>query len=207
MEMVRSMMSYSRLPDSFWGLALETASYILNMVLSKSIDTTPYEMWKGRKPNFSQFRVCGSSAHVLVQEPGKLEKRSEARVFVGYPKGTEGGLFYSPEDQKVIVSTNARFLEEDYIMNHKPTSRIVLEELRGEIDGSPPSAQVDTSHNTATRHTESVPVQTVPRRSGRVSHLPDRWIGLGESSDSVPGGLESDPRTYDETLQDKDADS
>ncbi|GER47805.1 gag-pol polyprotein [Striga asiatica] len=207
MEMVRSMMSYSRLPDSFWGLALETASYILNMVPSKSVDTTPYEMWKGRKPSFSQFRVWGSPAHVLVQEPGKLEKRSEARVFVGYPKETKGGLFYSPGDQKVIVSTNARFLEEDYIMNHKPASRLVLEELRGESDGSPPSAQVDTSHNTATRHTESVPVQTVPRRSGRVSHLPDRWIGLGESSDSVPGGLESDPRTYDEALQDKDADS
>ncbi|GER48025.1 retrotransposon protein [Striga asiatica] len=179
MEMVRSMMSYSRLPDSFWGLALETTSYILNMVPSKSVDTTPYEMWK----------VWGSPAHVLVQEPGKLEKRSEARVF------------------KVIVSTNVRFLEEDYIMNHKPASRLVLEELRGEIDGSPLSAQVDTSHNTATRHTESVPVQTVPRHSGRISHLPDRWIGLGESSDSVPVGLELDPRTYDEPLQDKDADS
>ena len=30
MDMVRSMMSYSSLLDSFWGYALETAAYILN---------------------------------------------------------------------------------------------------------------------------------------------------------------------------------
>ena len=29
-EMVKPMMSYSNLPDSFWGYALETATYILN---------------------------------------------------------------------------------------------------------------------------------------------------------------------------------
>ena len=40
MEMVRSTMSYSDLPDSFWGYALETAVYILNLILSKSIPFT-----------------------------------------------------------------------------------------------------------------------------------------------------------------------
>ena len=50
-------------------------------------------------------------------------------MFVGYPKGTRGGLFYSPSDKKVIVSTHATFLEEDYISNFKPKSKIILEEL------------------------------------------------------------------------------
>ena len=40
MDMVRSMMSYSDLPNSFWGHALETAAYILNLVPSKSVPTT-----------------------------------------------------------------------------------------------------------------------------------------------------------------------
>ena len=62
----------------------------------------------------------------------KLEPRTEVYFLVGYLRGTKGGLFYSPKDQKVIVSTNARFLEEDYVMNHNPRSRIVLEELRGD---------------------------------------------------------------------------
>ncbi|TYK26489.1 retrovirus-related pol polyprotein from transposon tnt 1-94 [Cucumis melo var. makuwa] len=47
--MVRSIMSFAQLPDSFWGYALETPIYILNNVPSKSVSETPYELWKGRK--------------------------------------------------------------------------------------------------------------------------------------------------------------
>ena len=37
LDMVRSMMSYSTLPNSFWGYALQTAADILNVVPSKPI--------------------------------------------------------------------------------------------------------------------------------------------------------------------------
>ena len=50
-------------------------------------------------------------------------------MFVGYPKGTRGGLFYSFSDKKVFVSTHATFLEEDYINNFKPKRKIILKEL------------------------------------------------------------------------------
>ena len=45
LDMVRSMMSFSTLHLSFWGYAIEMATYILNMVLSNSIPKTPMEMW------------------------------------------------------------------------------------------------------------------------------------------------------------------
>ena len=35
LDMVRSMMSYSTLPISFWGYALNTAMYVLNLIPSK----------------------------------------------------------------------------------------------------------------------------------------------------------------------------
>ena len=132
MDMVRSMMSYSDLPVSFWGYVLETTAYILNLVPSKSVPKTPTELWTGRKPSLRHVRVWGCPAHVLKGKPDKLESRTDVCFFVGYPKGTKGGLFYCPKDQKVIVSTNARFLEEDYIMDHKPRSKNALEELRGD---------------------------------------------------------------------------
>ena len=47
LDMVRSMLSYSTLPNSFWGYALQTAMYILNDVLSKSVPQTPHELWTG----------------------------------------------------------------------------------------------------------------------------------------------------------------
>jgi transposase InsO family protein len=43
LDMVRSMMSLTDLPLSFWGYALETAAFTLNRAPSKSVKTTPYE--------------------------------------------------------------------------------------------------------------------------------------------------------------------
>ena len=65
----------------------------------------------------------------MRNEPHKLESRTEVCLFIGYPKGTRGGLFYSSSEKKVIVSTNAKFLEEDYVNNFKPKSKVILEEL------------------------------------------------------------------------------
>ena len=50
-------------------------------------------------------------------------------LFVGYPKGTRGYYFYNSEEQKVFVSTNAKFLEEDYMKDYEPKSKIELKEL------------------------------------------------------------------------------
>ena len=111
LEMVRSMMSYASLPVSFWGYALETAQYLLNLVPSKVISTTPKELWIGRKPSLGHVCIWGSLAHVLRRDSSKLEARSKVGLFVGYPRGTKGYLFYDPKEQRVLVSTNARFLE------------------------------------------------------------------------------------------------
>ncbi|KAL2497245.1 Retrovirus-related Pol polyprotein from transposon TNT 1-94 [Abeliophyllum distichum] len=65
LDMVRSMMSFSTLPILFWGYALETAAYVLNLVPSKSIPKTPLELWNGCKPNLRHIRIWGCPAHVL----------------------------------------------------------------------------------------------------------------------------------------------
>ena len=48
LDMLRSMRSLTDLPLSFWGYALETAAFMLNRAPSKSVETTPYELWFGR---------------------------------------------------------------------------------------------------------------------------------------------------------------
>ncbi|XP_075096556.1 uncharacterized protein LOC142174624 [Nicotiana tabacum] len=73
--MVRSMMSYSDLPSSFYGRALETANYVLNLVPSKSVPLTPTELWTGRKPSLRHIRVWGCPAHVLKGKMDKLEAK------------------------------------------------------------------------------------------------------------------------------------
>ena len=65
LDIVRLMMSLSTLPLSFWGYALETAAYILNMVPSESVPKTPMEMWTSWKLILSHIRIWGYPAYVL----------------------------------------------------------------------------------------------------------------------------------------------
>ena len=91
----------------------------------------------------------------------KLETRSEVFYFIGYPKGTVGWYFYDPRELKVFVSTNAIFLEDDYIMNHKRKGRIDQREIRGE-----PSDQPAVENNVRQENATSSPIfALVPRRS------------------------------------------
>ncbi|KAL0391370.1 UNVERIFIED_CONTAM: hypothetical protein Slati_4541700 [Sesamum latifolium] len=45
LDMVRSMMSFTELPPSFWGYTLERAAKLLNIASSKTVPQTPYEIW------------------------------------------------------------------------------------------------------------------------------------------------------------------
>jgi hypothetical protein len=57
-------MSLTNLPLSFWGYVLETAAFTLNRGPSKSIETTPYELWNGKKPNLSFLKIWGCDVYV-----------------------------------------------------------------------------------------------------------------------------------------------
>ncbi|GJR01646.1 retrotransposon protein, putative, ty1-copia subclass [Tanacetum coccineum] len=76
LDMVRSMMSQTTLPKSFWDYALESAARILNMVPTKKVEKTPYEIWHGQAPKLSYLKVWGCEALVkrdTLTKPDKLE--------------------------------------------------------------------------------------------------------------------------------------
>ena len=127
--MVGSMMSYSTLPISFWGYALKTAMHILNLVPSKSIPNTPKELWSGCKPSMKYLHIWGCPADVLKGKSDKLEAKIEVCMFLGYSNESKGYLFCNHKDNNVFVSTNAKFLEDDYVNNFNPRSKVALAEL------------------------------------------------------------------------------
>ncbi|RVX12712.1 Retrovirus-related Pol polyprotein from transposon TNT 1-94 [Vitis vinifera] len=201
LDMMRSMMSYSSLPTSFWGYALQTAVYILNIVLSKSIPNTPLELWNGRKPSLRHIRIWGCPAHVLKGKTGKLKPRSKVCMFVGYPKGTRGGMFYSAQDNKVFVSTNATFLEYNYMADFKPRSKVVLEELLVDEISPMPTTVVERQRKETTAQDLTPPP---PRRSGREIRLPIRYRENGEAQVAVIDGSDDDPLTFKMAMDDVD---
>nr|GEX07381.1 hypothetical protein [Tanacetum cinerariifolium] len=79
LDMVRSMMSQTTLPKSFWDYAIETAAHILNMVPTKKVEKTPYEIWHGQDPKLSYLKVWGCETLVkrdTLTKPDKLDPRS-----------------------------------------------------------------------------------------------------------------------------------
>ncbi|KAK4389849.1 Retrovirus-related Pol polyprotein from transposon TNT 1-94 [Sesamum angolense] len=50
--MVLSMMSFTELPPSCWGYAVETAGKLLNMASSKTLPQKPYEIWHGKPASY-----------------------------------------------------------------------------------------------------------------------------------------------------------
>ncbi|KAJ9556554.1 hypothetical protein OSB04_011168 [Centaurea solstitialis] len=115
LDMVRSMMCHSTLPVLFWGHALETTAHILNRAPTKSVERTPYELWKGKKPKMSFLKIWGCEVYVKRPTSEKLKPKSDKCFFVGYPKITVGYYFYNPEKNKVFVARNGKFMEEKFL--------------------------------------------------------------------------------------------
>ena len=64
LDMVQSMMYLTDLPLSFWGYALETVAFTFNREPSKSVETTPYELWFSKKPKLSFLKVWSCDAYM-----------------------------------------------------------------------------------------------------------------------------------------------
>ena len=128
--MVRSMMSQTDLPISFWGYALETEAFILNRIPSKVVEKTPYEIWNGKKPLRSFLRIWGCEALVKRQVLEKLAPRSEKYIFMEHPKETRGYYFYNRSENKVFVARNNVFLEKQFISKGNSGSKVLLEEVK-----------------------------------------------------------------------------
>ena len=127
--------------------------------------------------------------------------------FLGYSKETKGQLFYNHKDNKVFVSTNAKFLEDDYVNNFNPRSKVVLAEIDEPIVEQPMDETRDTVAvlDTPQHTTYAMTSPRVPRHSKRIVQPLIRFIGLGETYETISKEAESDPYTYEETMNDIDA--
>ncbi|GJT26704.1 retrovirus-related pol polyprotein from transposon TNT 1-94, partial [Tanacetum coccineum] len=95
--------------------ALETATRILNMVPTKKVDNTPYELWYVKVPNLSYLKVWGCEALVKRDTPDKLQQRYVKCIFIGYPKETMGYYLYFPPKNIIVVARYAEFLEKNLL--------------------------------------------------------------------------------------------
>jgi hypothetical protein len=113
--------------------ALKTAIHIFNIVPSKSVPKTPYELWTDKVPSLRHLRVWGSPAVAKVFNPNilNLDPKTVTCHFIGYPDRSKGYRFYCLDKYTKFVETgHAVFLEDELMKGSMVAQKIDLEEKR-----------------------------------------------------------------------------
>ena len=69
LDMVRSMLSSSKLPKILWSETFKMVVYILNRVPTKAVLKTPFELFKGWKPSLRHICIWGYPYEVRIYNP------------------------------------------------------------------------------------------------------------------------------------------
>ena len=109
----------------------------------------------------------------------------------------------------MFVSTNARFLEDDHIRNHKLNNKVVLEELdTDEIDDSTKDQNDEIIVDQPVIRSETTQIKEHPislRRSGRVIRQLDRYMGIGDTLVAISHDHKDDPLILSDAIKDVDS--
>ncbi|RVX02626.1 Retrovirus-related Pol polyprotein from transposon TNT 1-94 [Vitis vinifera] len=184
--------------------SLLTACHILNRIPMKKNEISPYELWKGRKPNIGYFKVWGCLAYCKKTDPNKtkLGPRAIKCAFVGYASNSKAYRLLDLESNVIIESREVEFFEN------------LL---------SDSNSQVPTSVGESLEETPSKVVEQpiVPRKSQRARK--EKVLGSDEIDSQrisfylVEGNrediirkipivlqIEEDPKTYKEAMASRD---
>jgi len=87
-ELARTMLNEYNVPKYFWVDVVSTTCYVLNRMLIRPIlKITPYEFFKGRKPNVAHLKIFGCTCFVLnngKENLGKFDSKADEVIFLGY---------------------------------------------------------------------------------------------------------------------------
>ncbi|XP_068323079.1 uncharacterized protein [Pyrus communis] len=109
LDMSRVMLTSARLAKHFWAEAVSTACYTANRVyLRPGTKCTPYEIWKGKKPNVKHLRVFGSICYIYRDREmlAKFDSRSDIGIFIGYSITSRAYRVFNKRTQNVMESIN-----------------------------------------------------------------------------------------------------
>ncbi|GJY02320.1 retrovirus-related pol polyprotein from transposon TNT 1-94 [Tanacetum coccineum] len=112
--MSRTLLNEQSIPQKFWCNAVDTSTYILNRILIRPfLGKTPYELFKGKKPNLEYFKVFGSKCFILNTKDylTKFDPKSTEGIFLGYSPNSKAYVVLNKETMKVKESLNVKFDE------------------------------------------------------------------------------------------------
>ena len=118
----------SGLKQGFWEVCTAHAVHVYNNTPMQRLNwKTPMELWTGKPPNLSNFRIFGCKAYVHVHKDkrNKLQPKVEEGMFVGYAEidGSKGYRIWLPHKQSFIESFDVTFDESSFLVNRSQEPR------------------------------------------------------------------------------------
>ena len=114
MNMVRSLLTTSGIPKSFWPEAVNWSIHILNRSPTLAVQNmTQEEAWNGRKPVVDHFRIfgCIAYAHIPDEKRRNLDKKGEKCIFLGVSDKSKAYKLYNPNTMIIVISRDVVFDE------------------------------------------------------------------------------------------------
>lgn len=199
MEAVCAILHDQRLPKFLWAEAANAAVYVQNRCPHQALGSkTLEEMFAGKKPDVSHFRIFGSPVyfHVPIEKMNKLGASRKKGIFVGYGENTKGYRIYVAGQREVVISLDVTF-DEDMALNkvdNLPTLRRSQEADTREpkekddetmLDEEEPMDPIDPPEPSSSRKRPSwlrgllddVEGHTTPQGTFRESKKPNRCQG------------------------------
>ena len=107
----------SSVSPRFWVEALSTAVYLINCMPSPTLDLdSPYSCLFGVPPDYNSLLVfgCVCFVHLPPIERHKLAAQSVQCAFLGYSNSHKGFVCYDADANKLRISRNGTFFENQY---------------------------------------------------------------------------------------------
>ncbi|CAD7087797.1 unnamed protein product [Hermetia illucens] len=115
-EKARSMIISACMDKIFWGDAVLTATYLINITPTRALKQTktPYEMWHGKKPQIKYLKIFGSTVFVHNKNSRtKFDDKSWKGILVGYEPN--GYKVWDVEREKYAIVRDVIVDELDFI--------------------------------------------------------------------------------------------
>ena len=117
-EIIRCMLSHSKLSKSFWEEAIRTSIDLINLSPSVPLKGDVLErVWTGKNVSYDHLRVFGCKAfvHIPKDERSKLDVKAKPCIFLGYGHEEFGYKVWDPLSKLIVISRNVVFLEDQLV--------------------------------------------------------------------------------------------
>ncbi|WRX10304.1 Integrase [Theobroma cacao] len=178
-EMARTMLCENNLPKYFWAEVVNTVAYILNRVsIRPMISKTPYELYKGRKPNISHLRSFGCKCFVLnnrKQPLGKFDAKSDEAIFLGYALNSKVYSGFNKRTLNVEKSIHVVFDESNDLLKEIRVDDDDIEILEKQMEEMSLENNKNSEESSTRRENETPSLEDLQRTENQHNDLPRSW--------------------------------